>query len=413
MRKPVKCIKHNTCSKPRRRSRRYNHGEDIGDFGLADIKAGLTKVGQAVTSTAKTLAAPYAASLVRDLQKEKLKRAAAAADARRKAERATRQRTTQQQEQQQQQQVQQLQAKQRSEQLTSEKAKYQQDLIERQAWDAKNAEQKAALMAAGRSRNRNWVEPPVPREPETKLKEDWGAAKQYVKQGAKYLATPQGMYQTTKGAVVGGANAALKAGKWLEQKRQDEINYQEDQRKEKLRHWNEDLTSAERKEILEDQYLRKQMGQKLKQMRQQAFDYQMDKTDAYLSGRKFTPRVFKVSTPGEFGIGETEKYLDEYGRELPGMPEEVTRKSSGRSRRSETQDINSIFGLTSGGPIRSPLDEPRQKRQMLPAGEEDYEMPRQRRPRYAQEPSQYSQPQSRIVGNSAKREADDIRRLLM
>lgn len=365
-RKPVECIKHNTRSKPKRRSR-GSRGENIGNyFGDTIVNAIKDKLDTIKSDyTAKKVAADKEYAATPQGQNAERRRAAAKQAAIDRAER-----------------------------LAVERSKYEQDLAKRQAWEQQPIEKRGRYPA-----------PPVPREPETTLKEDWGAAKQYVTQGAKGLATPQGMYAVGKGAV----NAGYKAGLWLEQKRQDEFNRQKDERDQRKAAWN-DLTKEDQQKIREDQYLRKQMGQKLQQMRQQAFDYQMDKTDAYLSGRKFTPRVFKVESHGLFGESE-DKYLDEYGRELPGIPEEVTRRSSSRSRRSETQDISNIFGLTHGGPIRSPLDEP-PRRQMLPA-EGDYDTPRQRRPRYAQEPPQYSQPQLRIVGSSAKREAADIRRLLM
>jgi hypothetical protein len=227
--------------------------------------------------------------------------------------------------------------------------------------------------------------------------------------------TPQGAYNIARS----GARGAYRAGKfavnesykgmdWLEKKRQAQISEQNRIAEEKQEAWDL-LPYEEKKDILQSRYMAAEMRHKLQRMRQQAEDYQLDKNDAYLSGRRFTPKVFKVNSENSWG---DPTYMDEYGRELPGIPEEVTPKKARRPR-SETEDINNIFGFSSGssGPMRSPLDEPPRQRQIMGGDEGDYDMPRQRT-RYRPEPSQQSSSR-RINSLSPQKEAEDFRKLLM
>lgn len=235
-----------------------------------------------------------------------------------------------------------------------------------------------------------------------------------VKTKAAEAITPQGAYTIAKGVGRGvkwAGNQAYKGMEWLDKERILAEEERETRKGQRLAEWYA-LRPETRREILEERALRDQYKQKIRDARQQALEYQLDRTDAYLSGRKFTPKVFKVESSGLFGE-TTEKYLDEYGREVPGVPEEVRPKRSSRPR-SEAQEIGNIFGFKSGGPVRSPLYEPPPQRQLMGADEGDYDMPR-RRVRYSSEPPQYSQPLQRRIesGVSPRREADDVRRLLM
>lgn len=211
------------------------------------------------------------------------------------------------------------------------KAKYEQERRERSQWEALPNKAKASM-------RKTHPEPPIPQEPEANIKDEWTDAKIATKQWAKRQATPAGLYHTAAGA----ADLAYKGMKWVDQQRLDQIRQEKALKAQRLKEWY-DIPYRKRKQIIKEQYKRRELGQKLSEIRQQSADYYMDKNTAAITGQDFRPKIFKVTTEGGKYDEDEIKYMDEYGREVPGIPEDV-RKKQYKPRRSESSDIENLFG---------------------------------------------------------------------
>jgi hypothetical protein len=316
--------------------------ENIGEFSLADIKAGISAVKQKV---GKTYADVQAAQAIRKKELEQEAR------------------------------IEKAQATKRANRRAAEKIVYDREVGEREQWDQLTPSQQAT------ARKRGHKEPPVPRRPEVDVKAEWEDAKYATTQWAKRQVTPGGLINTARGV----GDAALKGMNWVEKKRQEQLAYQKAEQRARQEAWAK-LPKETRDELLKERYEREQLEHKLKQMRLSAAEYHADKSMAAITGQNFRPRVFKVASENRWGDPET-KYLDEYGREVEGIPEETTKRR--RSHRSEVTDIENLFGAEYS---RSRAYEP---------------SPRQRI--RTQEVIMGSSPQPQI---RRRTEADDFRRLL-
>ena len=188
-----------------------------------------------------------------------------------------------------------------------------------------------------------YVPPPNPQGLAKQWK-DWG---QKAKLTVKNALTPQGISSAAK--KTGGL--AKRAGKFVvaqaNKSMEDAVRYDEarrirdhDSNREKIERWNA-LDEDERKSILKEQQDKAKMRIELQHFRQGMEDYQMDKNEAALTGRKFRPAIFKK--PGGL-FGEDEGCIDEYGRDVPCDRVEPSSKSS-RSRRTENEDVHSLLGI--------------------------------------------------------------------
>jgi len=280
---------------------------------------------------------------------------------------------------------------------------YQRGVIEYDRWNKLTAAEKQAE----KHKHPMKKDPLMPDQPNVDMSDEWRRAKVNTKQWAARQATPAGMYR----AAAGGVNAAYGGMVWLEEKRLAALAAQAAELKAKQDAWVA-LPRHTREELLEEQAFRNRKRQELSVERQRAESRYLDETTGYITGQKYRPKVYKVEG-GETRDGYAEdKYLDEYGNEMPGIPQEIAPK---RKQRSENQTVNDLFGGSSGGPVAyipSPLDGPPQIQSY--GGEE----PR-RRQRYSQVAPEYTpspQPfssQRRIVGNTARKEMDAFRDLLM
>jgi hypothetical protein len=115
---------------------------------------------------------------------------------------------------------------------------------------------------------------------------------------------------------------------------------------------------------------------------------------AAITGQNFRPRIFKVVGSDRYGDDET-KYMDEYGRKVEGIPEEVTKRK--RRSRSESSDVANLFGASYMPQISHAEYTSSSGVEMLP------------RQRSRREPSSgYSSPPQ----INRRSESDDFRRLL-
>ena len=321
--KPTVDILTCTCVKTKRQRKDV---ENIGEFSLADIKSGISAIKKKVGTTYANV---QAAQKVRKAELEK--------------ERKVEQRAYHA----------------RAARKDAEQAKYGQEQRAREEWDSlsesekhtreKRARDQAIQQARENARQTRTplpqkipipnIEPPVPRRPDVDLKSEWKDTKYATKQWAKRQVTPGGMVRTAKGV----GDAALKGMNWLEEKRVAALAAQKEERRLRLEAWSK-LPQDRRDELLRERYERKELEHKLKQMRLSASEYHADKSMAAITGQNFRPRTFKVVTDGgRYGDDET-KYFDEYGREVEGVPEEVTRKK--RSSRSESSEVANLFGAS-------------------------------------------------------------------
>ena len=186
-----------------------------------------------------------------------------------------------------------------------------------------------------------------PDDPRSKLVDKWKDWGLKAKIAAKNALSPQGISSAAK--KTGGL--AKRAGKFVvaqaNKSMEDAVRYDEarrirdhDSNREKIERWNA-LDEDERKSILKEQQDKAKMRIELQHFRQGMEDYQMDKNEAALTGRKFRPAIFKK--PGGL-FGEDEGCIDEYGRDVPCDRVEPSSKSS-RSRRTENEDVHSLLGI--------------------------------------------------------------------
>ena len=162
-----------------------------------------------------------------------------------------------------------------------------------------------------------------------------------IKTSAKEAVTPQGLARNIKAVGRTTANFVQEVDRkaTVYDARRKEEAYQHEQRK--MRDWMA-IPAEKRNEILEERAEQARLKEQLRQERSKFDQYNADRLLASATGAPFHPKVYKVAGGGMFG--EDDKYVDEYGREVPNIPEEYQPKGGRRRVRSESQTLNDIFG---------------------------------------------------------------------
>jgi hypothetical protein len=184
---------------------------------------------------------------------------------------------------------------------------------------------------------------PAPTGPPS-LKEQWKVAiKDYgqgLKQRATEAVTPAGFSRGVRTIGRKALEARDELSDSIRAHKALKIQEEADARQRRIDNWN-NLSPEDRHTILETRAEQARLKEELRQKRITYDQYNSDRVIASMSGQKFFPKVYKV--PGGDGIfGESsEKYVDEYGREVPGIPEELYKR---RKAHTEQDDINTVLG---------------------------------------------------------------------
>jgi hypothetical protein len=237
---------------------------------------------------------------------------------------------------------------------------YNQQLSLKQHYQSLNPTDQSTFLNKYRQTHPNaWSpEDPLPQAPDITLRDAYTNAAHSTQQWATRQVTPQGIWNNTKSAAKlaakGAVGAAKLASKGMDKAieiRKKQLDDAEERRIMREEEWLA-LEPSERKAILEKQAFEQATKVKLRHMKQQFMDYQMDKDEASLTGQKFQPKVFKISGSD---WGEDDKYVDEYGRELPGEPSYMSSRSvkssdgSTTKKRSTSDQIDMVLGIKQGG----------------------------------------------------------------
>jgi hypothetical protein len=204
----------------------------------------------------------------------------------------------------------------------------------------------------------------LPPAPPTTVGDSYRNAAASTQQWATRQVTPQGIWNNTKTVagltargVKGAASLASQGMEAAIEIRNKKLADDERIRKERNDEWLA-LPRKERQEILEERAFNREQTVKLRQMKQQFLDYQMDKDDAALTGQKFHPSAFKV----ENAYGE-DKWIDQYGRELPGEPSYMISRpitegsTTTTKRRTTSEQIDAVLGIKQGGYKSTPREQ--------------------------------------------------------
>lgn len=207
---------------------------------------------------------------------------------------------------------------------------------------------------------------PLPAAPTTTVGDSYRNAAASTQQWATRQVTPQGIWENTKSAAklaakgaVGAANLASKGMDKAIEIRKQQIEDEETRKRMKKAEWLA-LDPKERQEILEERAYNRESAEKLRQMKHQFLEYQMDKDEASLTGQKFHPSAFKI----ENVYGE-DKWVDQYGRELPGEPSyminrPITSSEDNKTtskKRSTSDQIDMVLGIKQGGYTQTPTEQ--------------------------------------------------------
>ena len=309
-------------SKIKESAHRREAGKNIGNFGMADLKAGYQAFKSKVSSGASAVAGKVSsgASAVATRTRQAM--------ATRNANKALE--TTR---------------------INNVKRKYQADLAD--------YNRKLAIYNSRPAAVRSRLSPPVkPADPDLPLTTQWKDAAVAAGRGAKQLATPKGIGKVAKGAWDGTARVmndvqdGWDAHKKLKEKEMEARQAAYDA-----------LPEETKMERLRVQAQAKENRLKIQQMRDNYQRVQEEQLTAQIEGRTYNPKYFKV--PG--GFGEDDKFVDEFGNELSFDPTHPVSSRSGRSsrmprrneQREEMEDLGDLLGASFRSSRNAQLDRER------------------------------------------------------